>query len=49
MVEAAAAGVDVDDPDAMEQAEKAGSIPQLDALEGSKEKSLLASMQSKFN
>ena len=49
MVAAVAAGVNVDDPDEMEQAERSGSIAQLDALEGSKEKSLLAAMQQKFN
>ncbi|KAK5051982.1 hypothetical protein LTR84_002786 [Exophiala bonariae] len=44
-VEAEVAGVNVDDPDAMDRAEREGRIPQVDALESSKEKSLLAAMK----
>lgn len=44
-VEAEVAGVNVDDPDAMDRAEREGRIPQVDALENSKEKSLLAAMK----
>ena len=49
MVEAEVAGVNVDDPDAVERAEREGRIPQLDAIEGSNEKSLLATMKQNYN
>jgi amino acid transporter len=47
-VEAEVAGVNVDDPDAMDRAEHEGRIPQMDALDGN-EKSLLAAMKQTHN
>jgi amino acid transporter len=48
-IEAELAGVNVDDPDAMDRAEHEGRIPQVDALEGSNEKSILAAMRQEHN
>ncbi|KIV78728.1 hypothetical protein PV11_06345 [Exophiala sideris] len=48
-IEAEVAGVNVDDPAAMAQAEQEGRVPQIEALEGSKEKSMLAAMKHNFN
>lgn len=48
-IEAEIAGVNVDDPDAMAQAEQDGRVPQIDALEGGNEKSLLAAMRQDHN
>jgi amino acid transporter len=47
-VEAEVAGVNVDDPDAMDRAEREGRIPQLDDTQGGNEKSLLATMKHNF-
>jgi len=44
-VEAEVAGVNVDDPDAMDRAEHEGKVPETDILEGSNEKSILAAMK----
>lgn len=48
-IEAEVAGVNVDDPAAMSQAEQEGRVPQIEALEDSKEKSMLAAMRHNFN
>ena len=48
-VEAEVAGVNVDDPDAMDRAEREGRIPQLDETAGGNEKSVLASMKNNYN
>lgn len=48
-VEAEVAGVNVDDPDAMDRAEREGRIPQMDALSSGNEKSLLAAMKQGHN
>lgn len=48
-VEAEVAGVNVDDPDAMDRAEREGRIPQLDVIQSDNEKSLLATMKQNYN
>ena len=49
MVEAEFAGVDVDDPDAIDRAEREGRIPQIHATDADKEKSLLQTMKQNYN
>ncbi|KAK7892381.1 polyamine transporter tpo5 [Exophiala xenobiotica] len=48
-IEAEVAGVNVDDPAAMAQAEQEGRIPQIEALEESKDRSMLAAMKHNYN
>ena len=48
-IEAEVAGVNVDDPSAVAEAEREGRIPALDALEGSNEKSVLATLKREYN
>ena len=48
-VEAEVAGVNVDDPEAMDRAERDGRIPELAQTGNGNEKSLLASMKQKHN
>ena len=43
------AGVNVDDPDAMDQAEREGRVPAINALENSGEKSILATLKREYN
>ncbi|KAJ4681501.1 polyamine transporter tpo5 [Exophiala dermatitidis] len=48
-VEAEVAGVNVDDPDAMDRAEREGIIPVIDETNGDNEKSILATMKHNYN
>lgn len=47
-IEAVVAGVNTDDPEAMDRAEKEGGIPALDTMQGGK-KSILAAMKQEYN
>ena len=47
-IEAEVGGVNVDDPDAMDRAEKEGRVPALDQMDGG-DKSILAAMKQNYN
>jgi len=49
MVEAEVAGVNVDDPDELDRAEREGRIPEIQASQDGNEKSLLQTMKQNYN